>query len=149
MSAMINAMLVPVDGSAQADLAVDYAVDMAQRFDSKLIVLCVYRHHSMLEASLSMVRPREPEHPDRALSDYAKDIVAAAKKRAQERGAKDVAAFVKRGQPARTIVAFAKEHDVDTIVMGARGTGDVESFLLGSVSHKVSGLSPVTCILVK
>jgi nucleotide-binding universal stress UspA family protein len=149
MTQMIKSILVPVDGSSQSDLAVDYAVDIAGHFASKIVVLCVYRHHSMLEASLSMVRPKEPEHPDKALSDYAKEIVAAAKKRAQERGAKDVAAFVKRGQPARTIVAFAKEHGVDTIVMGARGTGDVESFLLGSVSHKVSGLSPVTCVLVK
>ena len=149
MTQMIKSILVPVDGSSQADLAVDYAVDMACQFESKIVVLCVYRHHSMLEASLSMVRPKEPEHPDKALSDYAKEIVAVAKKRAQERGAKDVDAFVKRGQPARTIVAFAKEHGVDTIVMGARGTGDVESFLLGSVSHKVSGLSPVTCVLVK
>ena len=146
---MIQSILVPVDGSEQSDKAVDYAVDMAARFESKIIVLCVYRHHSPLEASLSMVRPREPEHPDKALGDYAKEIVAAAKMRAQARGAKDVTAFVKRGQPARTIVAFAKEHGVDTIVMGARGTGDVESFLLGSVSHKVSGLSPVTCVLVK
>lgn len=146
---MIETILVPVDGSEQADKAVDFAVDMAAKFASKLLLLCVYRHHSMLEASLSMVRSAEPEHPDKGLSDYAKDIVAAAKKRAQERGAKDVSGFVKRGQPARTIVAFAREHGVDTIVMGARGTGDVESFLLGSVSHKVSGLSPVTCVLVK
>ena len=146
---MIESILVPVDGSEQADKAVDYAVDMAAKFASKVLLLCVYRHHSMLEASLSMVRPAEPEHLDKSLSDYAKDIVSAAKKRAQERGAKEVSGFVKRGQPARTIVAFAKEHGIDTIVMGARGTGDVESFLLGSVSHKVSGLSPVTCVLVK
>jgi len=146
---MIETILVPVDGSEQSDKAVDYAVDMAAKFASRILLLCVYRHHSMLEASLSMVRPVEPEHPDKALSDYAKDIVAAGKKRAQERGAGEINGFVKRGQPARTIVAFAKEHGADTIVMGARGTGDVESFLLGSVSHKVSGLSPVTCILVK
>jgi nucleotide-binding universal stress UspA family protein len=146
---MLSTILVPVDGSEQSGMAVDYAVDMADKFDSKIIILCVYRHHSMLEASLSMVRPREPEHPDKGLSDYAKDIVSAAKQRAQQAGARDVSAFVKRGQPARSIVAFAREHGVDTIVMGARGTGDVESFLLGSVSHKVSGLSPVTCVLVK
>jgi len=146
---MINTILVPVDGSVQADKAVDYAVDMAAKFASKLLLLCVYRHHGMLEASLSMVRPAEPEHPDKGLSDYAKEIVAAAKQRAEQRGATAVSAFVKRGQPSRTIVAFAAEHGADTIVMGARGTGDVESFLLGSVSHKVSGLSPVTCILVK
>ena len=146
---MINSMLVPVDGSEQSGKAIDYAVDMAERFGSRLVLLCVYRHHSPLEASVSMVRPKAPEHPDDALADYAKDIVAAAKQHAERRGATDVAGFVRRGQTARTIVAFAEEHGVDTIVMGARGTGDVESFLLGSVSHKVSGLSSVTCILVK
>lgn len=146
---MIESILVAVDGSAQSDKAVDFAADMAAKLAGKILLLCVYRHHSMLEASLSMVRPKEPEHLDKVLADHAKETVGAAKQRAQDRGAKDVTAFVKRGQPARTIVAFAQEHGVDTIVMGARGTGDVESFLLGSVSHKVSGLSPVTCILVK
>jgi nucleotide-binding universal stress UspA family protein len=146
---MIKTILVPVDGSKQADMAVDYAVDMAAKFDSRLIVLCVYRHHSMLEASLSMVRPVEPLHPDEALASYATEVVRLAKERAEQRGAEAVEGFVKRGQPSRTIVAFAEEHGADTIVMGARGAGDVESFLLGSVSHKVSGLSPVTCVLVK
>ena len=146
---MNQSILVPVDGSEQSDRAVDMAVSLADKYGGKVTILCVYRHHSLLEASLSMVRPAEPEHPDKALADYAKDIVMVAKKRALDAGAKDVSAFVKRGPPARTIVSFAEQHGVDTIVMGARGTGDVESFLLGSVSHKVSGLSPVTCVLVK
>ena len=146
---MIQSILVPVDGSEQSDRAIDYAVELAGKFSSSISVLCVYRHHSMLEASLSMVRPSDPESPDEALATYAKEIAATAKQRALDHGAAKVEGFVKRGPPARTIVAFAEQHGVDTIVMGARGTGDVESFLLGSVSHKVSGLSPVTCILVK
>lgn len=146
---MIQSILVPVDGSEQSDRAIDYAADLAEKFSSSISILCVYRHHSMLEASISMVRPAEPGSPDEALATYAKEIAAAAKQRALDQGAAKVDGFVKRGPPARTIVAFAEQHGADTIVMGARGTGDVESFLLGSVSHKVSGLSPVTCILVK
>ncbi|MGF1595215.1 MAG: universal stress protein [Kiloniellaceae bacterium] len=149
MPEMIHSILVPVDGSEQSDRAVDMAVSLADKYGGEVTVLCVYRHHSPLEASISMVRPSEPEHPDKALAGYAQEIATAAKQRALDAGAKEVSAYVKRGPLARTIVAFAKQHGADTIVMGARGTGDVEGFLLGSVSHKVSGLSPVTCILVK
>lgn len=149
MTEIIKNILVPVDGSEQAQRAVDMAVDLAARYEGTITILCVYRHHSLLEASLSMVRPGDLEMPDKALEGFAKETATAGKERALAAGAKTVSAFVKRGPPARTIVNFAKEHDIDTIVMGARGTGDVENFLLGSVSHKVSGLSPVTCILVK
>ena len=47
------------------------------------------------------------------------------------------------------IVAFAKDRGIDAIVMGSRGTGDMEGLLLGSVSHKVTSLAPCTCVTVK
>jgi len=58
-------------------------------------------------------------------------------------------AIIKRGQPARSIVEFAKDRGIDVIVMGSRGTGDMEGLLLGSVSHKVTSLAPCTCVTVK
>jgi nucleotide-binding universal stress UspA family protein len=147
---MFSTILVPVDGSSSSFKALDFAIDLSLRFeDARLMLLCVYRHHSPMEGSLSMVRPLHPETPDDALKTYAKNIVAECKKRAEAAGVKTVEGFAKRGQPSRAIIAFCKEHGCDVIVMGARGSGDLEDFLLGSVSHKVSGLSPVTCILVK
>jgi len=147
---MFSTILCPVDGSDQAVKALDFAADMANRFDdARLLLLCVYRHHSPMESTLSMVRPLHPSTPDEALADYAREIVARSKAYAEERGVKNIEGFAKRGQPARAIVSFAEEHKADVIVLGARGSGDIGDFLLGSVSHKVSGLSPVTCILVK
>ena len=96
-----------------------------------------------------MVRPRNGETPDQALKDHAAEVLRAAKARAAEAGAEHVEAFAQRGQPAREIVAFAERIHADAIVMGSRGLGDVGGFLLGSVSHKVGSLSPVTCVLVK
>jgi nucleotide-binding universal stress UspA family protein len=97
-----------------------------------------------------MVRGRGPkERPDDALKGYAGDIVADAKARAIEAGVTPKEAIIKRGQPARSIVEFAKDRGIAAIVMGSRGTGDMEGLLLGSVSHKVTSLAPCTCITVK
>jgi len=143
-------MLVPVDGSEQANRAIDAAVEIAARFAGSILILCVYRHHSPLEASLSMVRgPGKLDTPDEALHGYAKDLVKEAKERALAAGAATVEAWAKRGHPARTIVAFADDHGADSIVMGTRGLGDVGGFLLGSVSHKVTSMAKVTVVLVK
>ena len=147
---MFQRILVPVDGSDQATRGLDAAVELAERFGGAILILCVYRHYSPLEASLSMVRGSgQLDTPDEALKSYAKDLVKEAKQRAIAAGAKVVEAFAKRGHPARTIVAFAEEQKADSIVMGTRGLGDVGGFLLGSVSHKVTSMAKVTCVLVK
>lgn len=147
---MFQRILVPVDGSEHSLRAVDAAAELARKFGGSLLLLTVWRHHSPLEASLSMVRSgRNPVSPDAAMKAYAIETVEQAKARATEGGVEKVEGFVMRGQPAREIVAFAKQREADAIVMGARGDGDMSGFLLGSVSHKVGGLSPVTCVLVK
>lgn len=147
---MFKKILAPVDGSEQSGRAIDVAVDLAGRYGGEVMILCVYRHHSPLEASLSMVRAVQPKSPDEALKEYATDIVRAAKERAAAAGGGvALEGFVRRGQPARTIVSFAEEHAADAIVLGARGAGDISGYLLGSVSHKVAGLAKVTCVTVK
>jgi len=147
---VFNRMLVPVDGSEQANRAVDAAVELAHKFAGGILILCVYRHHSPLEASLSMVRGSgKLDTPDEALHGYAEDLVKEAKDRAIAAGAEQVEAWAKRGHPARTIVAFAENHGADSIVMGTRGLGDFGGLLMGSVSHKVTSMAKVTVVLVK
>ena len=53
---MFRKILVGYDGSNGSHRALTQAVEMAKLCDAQLIILTVYRHHSMLEASLSMVR---------------------------------------------------------------------------------------------
>ncbi|WP_157018930.1 universal stress protein [Mesorhizobium xinjiangense] len=146
---MFKKILLPVDGSEPAKRAVQLGADVAKHYEAELTVLCVYRHHSPLEASLSMVRPYNPETPDKALREYAKGVVEEAAGELTELGFKNVPQVVKRGPPARTIVKYAQENDFDLIVLGGRGVGDVEGFLLGSVSHKVTSLAQCPCLTVK
>ena len=145
---MFDRILVAVDGSDHASNAVKVAAHLQQKLGSELFILCVYRHHSLLEASMSMVRPEEPEILDDSMREHASGVVESAKKLAAEQGAEEVRGFVKAGPPARTIVGFAKDKNANLIVLGSRGLGDAEGFLLGSVSHKVSSLTDTPVLLV-
>jgi nucleotide-binding universal stress UspA family protein len=78
---------------------------------------------------------------DDIMREHAKGIAEEAKDYAIKAGSAKVRAFVRNGPPSRTIVHFAKERDVGLILVGSRGLGDLEDYLLGSVSHKVTGLA--------
>jgi nucleotide-binding universal stress UspA family protein len=141
-------ILVPVDGSDNALTALAKAVELAKLTGARLTILTIYRHYSMLEASFSMVRVEDPGNMDDIMRDAAKEVAEYAKARAIELGAENVRAFVMNGPVARHIVTFAEEHDVDLIVIGSRGAGSIESYLLGSVSHKVTGMAKCPVLVV-
>lgn len=146
---MFKSILVPYDGSSGADSALRKAAELCRICgDCTLTLLTVYRHHSMLEASISMVRADVPGNLDDIMRGHAKEVAERGKSIAAEAGCSNVRAFVKSGPTARVIVSFAQEHDNDLIVIGSRGLGSVENYLLGSVSHKVTGLSDRPVLVV-
>ncbi|WP_148252493.1 universal stress protein [Aidingimonas lacisalsi] len=146
---MFDKILVPVDGSTGALAALEKAVELQKLCDAELYVLCVFKHHSLLEASLSMVRPQQLDIPDDALKDYATEIALQAKSRAIDMGAPRVRSFVKGGRPSSTIVRFANKRGVDLIVIGSQGTnGDKAASLLGSVSQRVATMAKCPTLVV-
>lgn len=145
---MFKKILVPVDGSETAFKALKLAIELARSCAADLIILSVYRHHGLREASMSMVRPIEPENMDKVLLNYSKDVAEKCKQYSIEQGVKKVRGFVKSGQPSRTIVNFAQQHKIDLIVIGSRGLGAMEGYLLGSVSHKVTSLAECPVMVV-
>ncbi len=145
---MFSTILVAVDGSDGSKAALETAVRLAGLCGADLLILTVYRHHSMVESSVAMVRPTDPENLDDVMREHGREVAEEAKRQAAATGAERVRAFVKMGPPARTIVKFAKDHGADLIVVGSRGHGDMEGFLLGSVSHKVTSLSDIPVLVV-
>ena len=145
---MLKRILVAVDGSKNSMQALEKAVELQELTNADLQILTVYRHYSMLEASFSMVRRHDPGNMDDIMRGHAREVGEAAKARALEKGARNPRAFVKNGPVARSIVAFAREHEADLIVIGSRGLGSIEEYLLGSVSHKVTGLAKCPVLVV-
>jgi nucleotide-binding universal stress UspA family protein len=83
------------------------------------------------------------------LKKVAGHLVADAERRAKDNGVDDILGEVEVGPIARTIIARAQHHDVDMIVIGSRGLGNIEATLRGGVSHRVELLAKCPVLTVK
>ncbi len=146
---MFKRILVAVDGSKTSLRALDKAIELQKLPDAEIYIICVYKHHSLFEASLSIGRPQEMDIPDKVLSEYAKEVVNHAKELAKEHGATKLRGFVKGGRPSKVIVKFAQDKEADLIVVGTRGThSDKDGMILGSVSHRVASHAKCPVLVV-
>ncbi len=146
---MIHKILVPVDGSAHSKKALEFACELANRFDAKLALLHVVEHgpeeRTMVLGSAHVTIPAKPEEIERA----GRSVTDAAAHVAEGLGCAVSDAQVVSGPAARAILAAAEHGGVDTIVMGSRGLSDLAGLLMGSVSHKVAHLAGCSCIIVR
>lgn len=147
---MINKLLVALDGSKHSLKAVDYASEIAACLNAKLIIVYVVKTQELPEglreyAELEHIAGTEIE----VLKKVAGHLVANAERSAKEKGVDDIVGEVEEGPVARTIIARAQHHDVDMIVVGSRGLGNIEATLRGGVSHRVELLAKCAVLTVK
>jgi len=142
---MLPSWLVPVDGSQASLRAVDHVVQE------------VLGDTTALEVVLVNVQPPLPSDVTRFVSsavvhDYhrEKGEAALADARAKlEAAGVAYSHHILVGEPAPTIVDFARENSCMLIVMGARGLGTVAGVLLGSVTQRVVHLTDLPVVVVK
>jgi predicted unusual protein kinase regulating ubiquinone biosynthesis (AarF/ABC1/UbiB family)/nucleotide-binding universal stress UspA family protein len=113
-------ILVATDQSHSANQAVQWAADMAARFDAEL-VLC------------QVIPPSEDGDADHQLT--TESLRRLAQDMAGERG---TARLVIDADPARGIVTTADQTGVDVVVVGNLGMSGRDKFLLGNVPNRVS-----------
>lgn len=147
---MFKKILCAVDGSQNSMRAAEVASALAAKIETPLTFLIVTKE---LKVTPEVRRFMELEHltgePQYVLEEMSENALTEAKDLARQAGVKDFRSEVMTGNPARSIVSFAERKDIDLIVMGARGRGDIGGALLGSVSHKVSSLAKCSCMTVK
>ena len=147
---MINKLLVALDGSNHSLKAVDYASEIAAALKAKLIILNVVKAQEIPKGLREYAELEHiPGFDTDILKKVAGDMVANAGLRAKEKGVGDVVGEVEEGPVARTIVARAKHHDADMIVVGSRGMGNIEATLRGGVSHRVELLAKCPVLTVR
>ncbi|CAI49440.1 UspA domain protein [Natronomonas pharaonis DSM 2160] len=137
-------VVVPYDGSEQAAEALDHAV--SHHADDDVVLLRV----------LDFVDAGYDAPPEAALPGYWEDWYEQAESEAEaelEAAAADhdrefeLETVV--GRPARAIVEYVDENDIDHVVMGSHGRDGITRVLLGSVAEAVVRRSPVPVTVVR
>lgn len=175
---MINRILLAVDGSENAQHAVDIAAELASKLTANLFIVHVLMHgrptaelvrmaeieHLVKEAQgiispglpynsgshLNFLRSdsSDPRSP-RIIAVLGEQLIARARTTCAEKGVKNIEASVRMGDYADEILDAAEDFSVDMIVIGSRGLGGLKSTVLGSVSQKVLHHADCTVVTVK
>ena len=129
-------LLVAVDGSRTADLALSAAVTAARR-DHAAITLLAVVPNILLESRRWIAGA--PGAPDPRVLQHEADAEAQRLLRQTVERIPDdipVTTVIRHGKPGPEIIAQAGDQDYDAILLGARGVGRVGA-LIGSVSAYV------------
>jgi len=129
----MTTILVGTDTSAAADLAVEDAAKLARERDAELVVLYVRAEKDLH----SVVDPGRAADPDRHLARLTERYPGV---RATAR--------MEIGEPADRLVAVAEELQVDTIVVGNRGTQGSWWRVKDSVPNLVLRHAPCSVFIV-
>lgn len=143
----LKRILVPTDFSKFSQQALTYAVALAEKFGSEICLLHVVQDLAVFIPDMVTVAP-----PIAPSLEQMTTAVQAAFDRVVRDNALDRFTHrrdVREGSPFLEIVRFAKENDVDLIVMGTHGHSGLIHVLLGSVTEKVVRKSPCPVLTVR
>jgi nucleotide-binding universal stress UspA family protein len=139
-------ILVPVDFSESANHAVEFAIDLAKRYQASLELAYVYQPAAYaLPEGYALITA---EQLNEILAAFEQQL-AAAKAEARAAGVEKVEAVVLQGYPIREIVRRAEEQGADLIVMGTHGRSGIPRVFLGSVAENVLRSAPCPVLVVR
>ena len=140
---MTDHILVPMDSSPMAKRALEHA--LSTRPDARVTVLYVIDY---IEESYSARALVGTEKLRERAQQRAEKLFKEATEIADEFD-EAIETETVVGDPAREIVAYAEDHDIDQIIIGSHGRDEASPFLLGSVTETVVFRSPVRVLLVR
>lgn len=138
----IKRILVPHDFSETSEAAVRYGAALARTFGAKLHLLHVSekeRTDVETEFPLGLEGTQEDASRERLLKIMSPQQLT---ELAPELS-------LRPGTPHAEIVRYAKDHDIDLIVMGTHGRGFVAHAVMGSVAEKVVRHAPCPVLTVR
>jgi nucleotide-binding universal stress UspA family protein len=134
--------LVAIDGSRQADLALQVAASLAHRLGGSLVLVHVVVPHPPGSCDSPLNAARAAEAAWDAGDLLLEDAAAAA-------GDVVITRELHGGAPADTICRRARELGADLVVVGSRGLGWLDRVVLGSVSSAVTQRAPCSVLVVR
>ncbi|MFD2630127.1 universal stress protein [Oceanobacillus kapialis] len=138
---MFKKILLAVDGSEHSLRSANYAIQLAEKFDGIIHVVYVVDGNTAKSDVLHA--------PDKfALEKKRNDKLKAVKALLNET---DIEHEIKilHGEAGPTIVDYANSNAMEGVVVGSRGLNNLQTFILGSVSHKVAKRVDCPVLIVK
>lgn len=139
-----KSILVPIDGSFEAELAFNKAIEVAKRNDSALHIL-----HVIDTRAFQNVSSFDSEMVEE-ITTKAKKTINSYVKTATDAGIKEITSDIEYGAP-KVIIAtdYPKKVPVDLIMIGATGLNAVERLLIGSVTEYVTRTAKSDVLVVR
>jgi len=138
---MYENILIPVDGSNDAEKGIEHGIELAATVGANVHALYVIEEGGNPWMNEPMEDQLDPAR------EYGSELTGAVADRAADAGVESVTAVELGTDVTETINEYAAEEDIDTIVMGSGYQGKLGG-LLGSTAEKVlrSAEIPVTTI---
>jgi nucleotide-binding universal stress UspA family protein len=137
---MYSTIAVGTDGSDTAEIAVNAAIDLAKRYDAKLVLLGAWDKDQR-----GAPDGVDDAHWNYSAADAVERVLLQAEAHAQDAGVQTQIASA-NGDPADTLVQLAEKHNADVLVIGNKG---MHKRLLGSVPNTVTHKAPCSVLVVK
>lgn len=144
----LERILVATDFSDQAKAALTWGLEFAGRFGAALHVLhvsqnfCINTFGAENCAAIAPGRQRQIEEDARRHLDEWLDAANAT-------GPSMVPAILTSAAPALAIMDYARDHDIDLIVMGTQGRDAWARLVVGSVAERVVRRAPCPVLTLK
>lgn len=135
---MYQRILIATDGSELSEKAVQSGLELARLSGASVVALKVVPRYprSYFEGGAT-VDPAEVKRIEAHWGEAAQELVNSIKARAKADGIAAKAAVVKSDLIAEAIIAAAKKHECDLIVMASHGRKGLKRMLLGSETQHV------------
>lgn len=144
---MFKHILVPIDGSPTAQLAVAKAIGLAQAFGSKVTAIFVIDPYPFTGVGTDFAYG-QAEYLNAATAQ-ANAAIKTAKAVFKEAGVDVVTSVVESHTPWRGVVETAESVQADLIVMGSHGRSGLEKLVLGSVTQAVLSHTHLPLLVVR
>ena len=142
---MIKHIMVPYDKSEPANRALEYAIDLAKRYSSKISIVA----YVPLNVDYSVDGNESYVETVKLMKKSAAYDLSKLEPRLQELKIPYDIKIVEGTSITETLISYAEIHHVEIIVMGSRGLGGFKKLLLGSVASGVLQSSKCPVLIVK
>ena len=154
MDKKILKILVGIDGSEYSFNASEYAIDIAKKYDSEIILLSVVPskiHHGDSSGIFGVISPSYLNAYKNEADAWFKEIIHKAKNDENFETDKKIKTDVITTplSTAAAILNYAEKKDIDLIAIGNKGTSGIKKMLIGSVASTVVTYSYCPVMIVK